>query len=452
MKTIGLFGISAGAAIGACGAGAAAQTCEWGSFGRGVPGHATALAVLDENGPAPGGRVLHANHLTLNAMGGFGSRVVRWNGAAWTPLGDDMNRRVNRLTTFDDGAGEALYAGGQFSDIGGVPMRSVARWDGSAWHEVGGGAAFTSTLGVTGAASILALAAADDGGGVALFVGGSFFSSAGGIPVGGIARWNGASWSSMGQGPQAITVLDIAGFDAGTGPAVYVAGMFAQIGGVPVQSVARWNGASWSAVGVLPPGATPAVAGFRALAVVNDGAGPALYMGGPLLNLTQGNHVLKWNGAAWSLVGPGENGVIHALEAFDDGSGAALYATGTFTTAGGVSAAGIARWDGIAWSALGAGVVGDAPDMIGFDDGTAARLVVAGVSVAGGAPVGSIAAWSCDVCYPDCNGDGVLSVADFGCFAGAFVLGQPYADCNGDGLLSIPDFGCFQGRYVVGCP
>ncbi|MFM9996728.1 MAG: hypothetical protein ACKVU4_13125, partial [Phycisphaerales bacterium] len=182
-----------------------------------------------------------------------------------------------------------------------MPMRGLARWDGAAWQEVGGGATFTSTLGVTGAASIAALAAADDGGGLALFVGGSFFNGAGGTPVGGIARWDGASWSNLGLGPQVINVTDIAGFAGGAGPAVYVCGVFAQIGGVPAQSVARWNGASWSAVGVLPAGGPPAVAGFRALAVLDDGAGPALYVGGPLLNLPQGNHVLTWNGAAWSL-------------------------------------------------------------------------------------------------------------------------------------------------------
>ncbi|MFM9995970.1 MAG: hypothetical protein ACKVU4_09225, partial [Phycisphaerales bacterium] len=186
--------------------------------------------------------------------------------------------------------------------------------------------------------------------------------------------------------------------------------------------------------------------------VLDDGAGPALYVGGPLLNLPQGNHVLTWNGAAWSLVGSGENGVIQTLEAFDDGSGAALYATGTFTAAGGVGAAGIARWDGLAWSPLGAGVVGEAPDMIGFDDGTAARLVVAGVSTAGGTPVGNIAAWSCTPCYPDCNADGGLTVADFGCFQGKYVLGDVYADCNASGTLTVADFGCFQGKYVLGCP
>src|SRR5258708_19636873 len=37
-------------------------------------------------------------------------------------------------------------------------------------------------------------------------------------------------------------------------------------------------------------------------------------------------------------------------------SGNDLYATGYFSTAGGVAANGIAKWDGSSWSALGSGV------------------------------------------------------------------------------------------------
>ena len=56
------------------------------------------------------------------------------------------------------------------------------------------------------------------------------------------------------------------------------------------------------------------------------------------------------------------------------------------------------------------------------------------------------------VCYPDCNTDGQLTVADFGCFQTKFVAGDPYADCNGDGQRTVADFGCFQTRFVTGCP
>jgi hypothetical protein len=57
-----------------------------------------------------------------------------------------------------------------------------------------------------------------------------------------------------------------------------------------------------------------------------------------------------------------------------------------------------------------------------------------------------------DSCYPDCNGVGGLTIADFGCFQTKFVAGDPYADCNGVGGLTIADFGCFQTGFVAGCP
>ena len=55
-------------------------------------------------------------------------------------------------------------------------------------------------------------------------------------------------------------------------------------------------------------------------------------------------------------------------------------------------------------------------------------------------------------CYPDCDGGGTLTVADFGCFQTKFVAGDPYADCSGDGQLTVADFGCFQTEFVAGCP
>ncbi len=56
------------------------------------------------------------------------------------------------------------------------------------------------------------------------------------------------------------------------------------------------------------------------------------------------------------------------------------------------------------------------------------------------------------LCYPDCNADGLLNLADFGCFQTKFALGDPYADCNGDALLNLADFGCFQSKFAIACP
>ena len=41
---------------------------------------------------------------------------------------------------------------------------------------------------------------------------------------------------------------------------------------------------------------------------------------------------------------PGTDGFVHAMLAFDDGGGPALFVAGEFTTAGGLSANRIAKW------------------------------------------------------------------------------------------------------------
>ena len=61
------------------------------------------------------------------------------------------------------------------------------------------------------------------------------------------------------------------------------------------------------------------------------------------------------NGTTWSALSGPANGMdnkIVALAVYNDGSGAALYAGGDFTTAGGVTANRIAKWNGTRWSAL----------------------------------------------------------------------------------------------------
>ncbi|MCC6661096.1 MAG: NF038122 family metalloprotease [Phycisphaerales bacterium] len=54
-------------------------------------------------------------------------------------------------------------------------------------------------------------------------------------------------------------------------------------------------------------------------------------------------------------------------------------------------------------------------------------------------------------CYADCDADGVLTLADYGCYQTRFATGDPYADCNGDTMLNLADFGCFQTAYGQGC-
>ena len=129
---------------------------------------------------------------------------------------------------------------------------------------------------------------------------------------------------------------------------LYAGGWFTTAGGVAVNHIAKWDGSTWSALGSGLDG------GVYALAV--DGAGN-LYAGGWFHNAggVAANHIAKWDGSAWSALGEGmggDNPYVYALAV--DGAGN-LYAGGEFATAGGAAAQNIAKWDGSTWSPLGSG-------------------------------------------------------------------------------------------------
>jgi hypothetical protein len=96
--------------------------------------------------------------------------------------------------------------------------------------------------------------------------------------------------------------------------------------------------------------------------VHDDGAGPALYAGGSFDSAggVAAHGIARWNGSSWSALGSGmatTTGTpsVTALASFDDGSGRQLFAGGYFLSAGGVPSNGLAKWDGTIWTDLGLG-------------------------------------------------------------------------------------------------
>jgi hypothetical protein len=124
------------------------------------------------------------------------------------------------------------------------------------------------------------------------------------------------------------------------------------------------------------------------LLVFDDGSGPALYAGGSFARAggVTANGLARWNGHEWAALGSGISdstggfACVYALAAFDDGSGPALYAGGQFTSVDGVAAQGVARWNGAGWSACGASPQGNAALGV-FDDGTGPALYAGGNSL-----------------------------------------------------------------------
>jgi hypothetical protein len=160
-------------------------------------------------------------------------------------------------------------------------------------------------------------------------VAGGSFETVGGVLADSVARWNGTSWSAFGSGMCGVVVA----------LTVMPGGDLVACSG---RTIARRSGGSWSVLGfdfddiwaaaALPGGDLVVAGGFTSIAGV-----PA-------------NHIARWNGTSWSPLGAGTDDLVMSLLALPDGS---VVAAGNFTHAGGILLNHVARWDGANWSALG---------------------------------------------------------------------------------------------------
>ncbi|MBC7615680.1 MAG: DUF1566 domain-containing protein, partial [Pedobacter sp.] len=220
--------------------------------------------------------------------------------------------------------GGNLYAGGDFTTAGGVTVNNIAKWDGTSWAPLQ-----TGTNRIVRALAVI---------GGNLYAAGDF-TTASGIAVNRIAKWNGTSWSTLGSGVSGpVFALSVMGGD------LFASGQFNIAGGVGANNIAKWNGTSWLALGSGISGTV------SALAVMGSNlfaAGWFSSAGGVSVN-----NIAKWNGTSWSVLGSGTNNYLYSLVVF----GTDLYAGGTFYMAGGTNTSNIAKWNGTNWSALGSGV------------------------------------------------------------------------------------------------
>jgi len=404
----------------------------WSPLDTGCDDEVKALTTLDLGG----GPVLYAGGEFTRAGSAGASFVGSWDGAAWSavagPPGDGVNDTVYTMVEHDDGSGPALYAGGEFTAAGGLLARFIGRWDGAAWSAVEG----PSKNRIRGA--VQALEVYDEGEGPMLFAGGVFnkYTSP---QMCNVARWDGTRWTALGGAPDYGTdgyVNTLCAHDDGSGPALYAGGILTSAGGVTVNGVARWDGTAWSAL--TGPSDAGVSGGVDDLVVFDDGDGPALYAGG--FFATAGgvlvNNIARWDGSAWSpLDGPsgvGLDGTAFDLAVFDDGDGPDLYTGGWFTQAGGVAANYIARWDGTGWSALtgpyGNGVDAPVNTLTVHDDGSGPALYAGGIfQIAGGVPVSFVARWDGSAWSP------VEGATDLGVDSGVFFLGS-HDDGSGPAL------------------
>jgi hypothetical protein len=266
------------------------------------------------------------------------SRIARWDGTNWFDVGGGTSGASSADRVYAiAGRGSDVFVGGAFTNVGGIIVSNIAKWNGFSWENMGLG--FDST--------VRALAATNG----AVYAGGSFtlaFDPPSTVAVNYIAKWDGFGWNGLGTGVGGtVNAIAVSGDD------VYVGGSFTTAGGNTANRNAKRNGSSWSSIGT---GSANGASGTVLAIALNGGD---VYIGGTFASAggTSVGGIAKWNGANWSGLGSGGNPAeVRALAFADDGK---LYCCGRFTNISGIVANGIARYDGAKWESLGSGFYAD---------------------------------------------------------------------------------------------
>lgn len=409
-------------------------------------GYAAAFAVHDDGS----GEKLY---MTGTAGIAGSSQIARWNGASWEGVGGGLIGGFSNVLTNFQGD---LIAGGYFDSANGVAgSAKLARWDGTQWNSMNAQSEIFLN-------SVWDLQVWDDGSGEKLFVAGNYVDIGGAGGPDHLAAYDGNTYAPVGDpigGAVPLIVLDLQVADVGDGEKLYAGGRFLSIDGVPANNIASWDGTTWEALGsglTQPSGFAQVIT----MTVFDDGNGPALYAAGSFQ--TAGGvpalRVAKWDGSSWSAIGAGFNSTVQELTVFDDGSGPALYAAGNFEASnGGIDH--IAKWNGSSWEQVLSGANANVFGAIVYDAGEGEALHFGGsftsalgefsnrvVSLVASDAGGCNAA---DLAEPF----GVLDLADIQGFVSAFVAGDPAADIAApEGVLDLADVQAFVVAFTGGCP
>ncbi len=307
----------------------------WHALGQGLNGEVNTITVV--------GNDLYVGGAFTKAGNRLAKGIARWDGSAWHPVGSGVGTvSVSAIAEYNGN----LYIAGSFTSVDGVPANSIAMWNGSAWSAVSGG-----IMSYNSASTITDLLVHQG----ELYVAGSF-AKAGNVATNNLARWDGSQWATVGNDDFDVASYDSINTLASMNDELYVGGDFNQVNGQVFNNLARWNGTTWASVGNGVQGDSYGVA-VKHLLVVNN----QLYSFGKfdLAGAVPANNVAKWDGSNWSALG---NGVLLA-SSFDDGitsaavvSDGSMYVGGSFSSAGERLLKNMARWDGQQWFSLGLGV------------------------------------------------------------------------------------------------
>lgn len=369
------------------------------------------------------------------------SRLVRKSGGVWEEAASfPAQSSLMALEVFDDGSGERLFVGGQFTvqTSGGV-VRNVGVWDGSELRPT------DETL----TQPARALCVADVGGGRALFAGGDFVPAPAGESIWCVARWDGGAWRAVGDALRG-SVRRLRALDLGEGERLVAMGQFAPASGV--SQLGAWDGSSWTdlSAGLL--------GSVRDAAMFDSGTGLRLHAAGrvriegepPLPPAT----LVRLGDSGWERVGGAPQGEGFTLHVDSSRGGGTLFLSGRFLDAEGVEPSQLWMLEGSGWRAARSGPDALAEEM--FESAEFGGLALVGrFHAAGGKIAGGIATLvGCAAsCAFDADGDGVIGFGDLQAVLSAFgaVGGGLAGDLNEDGCVDFLDLQCALVMFGEEC-
>ncbi len=262
--------------------------------------------------------------------------VCWWTGAFWWRIAT-IDGQVQDMEVFQN----ELYIAGNFTRVGAVESRMIARWDGTRWLAVPG--LIPQNV---GGASVASLTTIDH----QLFVSGQI-TGADGVASTGIVAWDGSAWSGLngGIGGYILDAIRIGDEIVMVGP------LNRHMGGEPwnwAYRIVRWDGTNWHAF------ATPLMATASSDYVkdieVFDGD---VYVAGVLATGTGLTDVVlaRNRGALWEPLARDPDASVHKLVRFRG----ELIAAGSLYRVGNHGVSNIVRWTGTEWRPLGTGLASD---------------------------------------------------------------------------------------------
>jgi hypothetical protein len=232
--------------------------------------------------------------------------IAKWNGTQWDSLGSAMHVAGQSLSGSYGAWALAfyknhVYAGGGFTNIQGKPIRYIAKWDGVNWD----------SLPQSPNATVSSLVVCNG----KLYAFGSF-NKIGTTSCNKMAVWDGTTWTPITFPFSNYGIADAVEYNG----ELYIGGNL--FNGASAGGLIKFDGTTWSVVGQGIQGNS---AWVNALKVFNN----ELYIGGYFQKGAgnAGDFLMKWDGTNYKEVIGGLDGQIWNITAVPDG----LIATGCFS-------------------------------------------------------------------------------------------------------------------------